>query len=86
MNEIMEMWASFQEYWQDKWNWLDVLSLVLLSSGLYIRIGGGDEDIRKVLYALSAPLVFSRFLFFAQILPRQGLVIQVIVFFKSGAS
>lgn len=77
LTELTEMWETPQEYAQDKWNWLDVASLLLLSSGLYVRIYGEGVDIGRVFYALSAPLVFSRFLFFAQILPRQGLVIQV---------
>lgn len=71
------MWSGFQEYWQEKWNWLDAFSLILLSIGLYIRTSLGDPALIRVFYALSAPLVFSRILFFGQVLPRQGLVIQV---------
>lgn len=80
IGEITEMYLGIQEYFQDKWNVLDMLSIILLSAGLYIRWWGNyDEDTAtgKVFFALSAPLVFSRLLFFAQILRRQGLVIEV---------
>lgn len=78
--EITEMFLGIQEYFQDKWNILDMLSLLLLSAGLYTRWWGSSDSqtsTAKVFFALSAPLVFSRFLFFAQILRRQGLVIEV---------
>lgn len=77
MNELQEMYPRFQEYWRDKWNWLEALSLVLLSAGLWIRIVDEDVSQGRAMFALSAPLVFSRILFFGQILPRQGIMIQV---------
>lgn len=71
------MWIGLHEYWQDKWNWLDALALTLLATGLSIRTAESSEWYGRAVFSVSAPLVFSRVLFFAQILPRQGLVIQV---------
>eukprot|EP00904_Undaria_pinnatifida_P012808 jgi/Undpi1/8658/HiC_scaffold_25.g11123.m1 len=68
------------KYILDKWNVLDVTSLCLMFMGLcYRAFGGADSNASLYLYALSTPLAFSRLLFYAQILPSQGPMIQVIV-------
>lgn len=71
------MSTSFREYWRDKWNWLESLSLLLLAAALWVRLRAGFAGLGRNVFALSAPLVYSRILFFAQVLPRQGIVIQV---------
>lgn len=76
MSNLLQMRAGFVEFWRDKWNWLESLSLLLLAGGLTIRILNSDVHQGRALFALSAPLVFSRVLFFGQFLKRQGLVIQ----------
>lgn len=60
-----------------------MISLFLLAGALYIRWWGGDDEMvtAKLLFALSAPPLFARFLFFAQILRRQGVVIEVSVLY-----
>ncbi|CAN0108570.1 unnamed protein product, partial [Hapterophycus canaliculatus] len=77
VNNLLQMWANFFEYFQNKWNWLECLSLSLLAGGLFIRIVDSDVHQGRALFALSAPLVFSRVLFYGQVLKRQGVVIQV---------
>ena len=78
MNELDEMYANFHEWVKNEWNWLQSVSLVLLAAALLRRIGYGDGWMGRALFALSAPLVFSRVLFYGQVLRRQGLVVQVI--------
>ena len=66
------------KYILDKWNVLDVTSLCLMFTGLcYRAFGDADSNASISLYALSAPLAFSRVLFYAQLLPSQGPMIQV---------
>lgn len=77
ISNLLQMWANFFEYLRDKWNWLECLSLSLLAGGLFVRVVDSDVHLGRALFALSAPLVFSRVLFFGQILRRQGLVIEV---------
>ncbi|CAM9728979.1 unnamed protein product [Ectocarpus sp. 6 AP-2014] len=77
VSNLLQMRAGFVEFWRDKWNWLESLSLLLLAGGLTIRIRNSDVHQGRALFALSAPLVFSRVLFFGQFLKRQGLVIQM---------
>lgn len=76
MSNLLQMRAGFVEFWRDKWNWLESLYLLTLAGGLTIRILNSDVHQGRALFALSAPLVFSRVLFFGQFLKRQGLVIQ----------
>ncbi|CAM9221663.1 unnamed protein product, partial [Laminaria digitata] len=78
VSEVGQMSASFHEYVQDEWNWLESISLLLLAGALFYRIGNSDGETGRALFALSAPLVFSRVLFFGQVLRRQGLVVQAI--------
>eukprot|EP00903_Cladosiphon_okamuranus_P009455 g9014.t1 len=77
VSNLVQIWDNFFEYIRNRWNWLECLSLTLLAGGLFVRVVDSDEHIGRGLFALSAPLVFSRVLFFGQILRRQGLVIQM---------
>ncbi|CAM9165014.1 unnamed protein product [Ectocarpus fasciculatus] len=80
VSNLLQMRAGFVEFWRDKWNWLESLSLLLLAGGLTIRILNSDVHQGRALFALSAPLVFSRVLFFGQFLKRQGLQMMAILF------
>lgn len=82
-SEAGQMYSSFHEYVKDEWNWLESLSLLLLAGALFYRIGNSDGSTGRALFSLSAPLVFSRVLFFGQVLRRQGLVVQVNAAFVS---
>ena len=84
MTELREIFSSPWEYMRDKWNVLDVIALALLAVGFMFRFGG-TGDISKNLYALAAPFFYARILFFAQILPSQGPMIQVCVTLCVGA-
>lgn len=71
------MMRNLEAYLEDRWNILDVLGLAVLLAGFVIRSTDSTSPWGQALYALSAPLVFSRVLFFAQILHFQGPMIQV---------
>lgn len=71
------MGRDFSLYVADHWNILDLLGLGLVTGGLVVRCADGDNPWGRALYALSAPLVFSRLLFFAQMLRFHGPMIQV---------
>ncbi|CAM9209896.1 unnamed protein product [Ectocarpus sp. 6 AP-2014] len=78
LTEFREILEDPWEYMQDQWNLLDVASLTLLLGGVIQRMYGQvDDQSSRALYALSAPLAFARILFFVQILPSQGPIIQV---------
>lgn len=64
-------------YVKDRWNILDILALTLLAAGFLVRATDGDNPWGRALYALSAPLLFSRLVFFAQLLHFQGPMVQV---------
>lgn len=83
VSEAGQMHANFYEYVQDEWNWLESISLVLLAGALFYRIRNSDGFTGRALFAISAPLVSSRVLFFGQVLRRQGLVVQVLFPFHS---
>lgn len=69
------MWRDFHGY-LNRWNALDVLGLLFLLGGFVVRCVDLESTWGRSLYALSAPFMFSRILFFAQILPFQGPMIQ----------
>ena len=71
------MTRALNIYLQDPWNVFDVLALVMLAGGFFVRLADDGSPWGRALYALSAPLVFSRVLFFVQILQFQGPMIQV---------
>ena len=75
--ELLELWRNFRTYLQDRWNYLDVLGFAMLFGGMIVRLADSESPWGRSLYALSAPLMFSRVLFFAQILKFQGPMIQV---------
>ncbi|CAM9848129.1 unnamed protein product [Scytosiphon promiscuus] len=78
LTECREIYADPMEYMRDQWNVLDVASLIPLLIGMCFRAARGVEDnAAKACYALGAPLVFARILYFAQVLPSQGPMIQV---------
>ncbi|CAM9739658.1 unnamed protein product [Ectocarpus sp. 12 AP-2014] len=72
------LWTGVGVYFQDPWNAVDVMGLAALSAGLVVRGLDGASPMGQGLYALSAPLFVARVPFFAQILPSQGPMIQVI--------
>lgn len=79
LTEFREILEDPWEYMRDQWNLLDVTSLTMLLGGVIQRLYGQvDDESSRALYALSAPLAFARVLFFAQILPSQGPMIQVL--------
>lgn len=81
--ELGELGRNFRTYLQDSWNYLDTLGFAMLFGGVIIRLADRDSPWGRSLYALSAPLIFSRVLFFAQILKFQGSMIQVSIFIQS---
>lgn len=77
MVEVNEMRRDPVGYFHDRWNVLDLLAIVLMCAGWLLRITEGESQWTKGLYALSAPLIFARVLYFAEFLPFQGPMIQV---------
>lgn len=67
---------DIRRYFKDKWNVLDGLGLLFLSIGMAVRWSGSTSPWGPGFYALSAPLIISRVLFFAQILPFQGPMVE----------
>lgn len=78
------MGRDFSLYVADHWNTLDLLGLGLVTGGLVVRCADGQNPWGRALYALSAPLVFSRLLFFAQMLRFHGPMIQVSCMYLTG--
>lgn len=74
--EVREMTSDFSLYAADHWNPTDLLGLSLVTGGLAVRIADETSSWGRALYALSAPLMFSRILFYAQMLRFQGPMIQ----------
>lgn len=71
------MWRDTPRYFRDQWNALDALGLLCLLIGLVIRWVDSASSWGPAFYALGSPLLVSRVLFFAQVLPFQGPMIQV---------
>ncbi|CAM9231614.1 unnamed protein product [Scytosiphon promiscuus] len=80
LREVMEIKGGVSKYFEDRWNFFDLPGLLFLTAGMITKLALGDEayPVAKALFALSAPLLVSRILFFAQLLRVQGLMIQVI--------
>ena len=76
---MCEVRRELSEYLEDGWNILDVLGLLVSLGGFFVRCFDPGSAWGRSLYALSAPLLVSRILFFAQILPFQGPMVQVSV-------
>lgn len=70
---------DIRQYFKDRWNVLDAFGLLFLFIGMVIRWEDWTSPWGPAFYALSTPLVISRVLFFAQILPFQGPLIEVSV-------
>ena len=78
MTEVRTIAEHPRNHLLDGWNLLDVTCLSLMSVGVGFRaFGPADSTSSRSLYALSAPMAFTRVLFYAQILPSQGPMIQV---------
>lgn len=75
--EICEIQRGLADYLADGWNCLDVLGLAVTLSGFGFRCADPSSPWGRSLYALGAPLLFSRILFFAQVLPHQGPMVKV---------
>ncbi|CAM9407845.1 unnamed protein product [Scytosiphon promiscuus] len=75
--ELRELRRDVNLYLADHWNPIDLLGLGLAAGGFIARFTDRTSSLGRVLYALSAPLVFSRLLFFAQLFRFQGPMIQV---------
>lgn len=75
--ELRELSSGVRIYGRDRWNVLDLLALVLLTAGLVCRIASKDSSWGRGFYALSAPVVVSRILFFVQLFRFQGPMVQV---------
>ena len=73
------MYRDLPSYFEDRWHIFDVLGLVLLSAGSIARRVDSSSHWGQAFYALSAPLMISRILFFAQIFRFQGPMINVSV-------
>lgn len=84
--EGRELWRGVPRYFQDQWNILDALGLLCLLVGLIIRWVNCGSPWGPAFFALSAPFLVSRVLFFAQILPFQGPMIQASVLFLLSAA
>ncbi|CAN0130078.1 unnamed protein product [Scytosiphon promiscuus] len=80
LREVEEFKDGVGKYFKDRWNFFDVPGLLCLTAGMIAKLipGGKDYPVGKAFFALSAPLLVSRFLFFAQLLPMQGPMVQVI--------
>ncbi|CAN0095471.1 unnamed protein product [Scytosiphon promiscuus] len=76
--ELGELRRGVDLYIADHWNPIDMLGLGLAAGGFIARFADRTSSSGRVLYALSAPLIFSRLLFFAQLFRFQGPMIQVI--------
>lgn len=76
LREWREVKRNIRSYFRDQWNVLDALGILCLFVGMVIRWDDWTSPWGPAFYALSAPLVISRVLFFAQVLPFQGPMIQ----------
>lgn len=71
------MWKDLEEYLLDRWNVFDLSALSLCLAAFVTRAVAFDSAWGRSLYALAAPLLYWRLLFYAQLLPFQGAMIQV---------
>lgn len=60
----------------DRWNFFYLLALATLAADFVVRCTDSASACGRSLHAVSAPLVFTHILFFAQILRFQGPMIQ----------
>ncbi|CAM9587237.1 unnamed protein product, partial [Ectocarpus fasciculatus] len=76
--EGYEVARSLDRYFEDQWNALDLLGLLFFAIGFIARVVDWTHQLGPAFYALSAPLLVSRALFFVQIHPLLGPMIQVV--------
>eukprot|EP00903_Cladosiphon_okamuranus_P011810 g11098.t1 len=67
-----------QGFIQREWDWLDMSAIFLLASATIANLLLSSGNVGRALFAVSAPLLFARLLFFGKIFKRQGVVIQAI--------
>lgn len=67
VSEISKYWGTQVTLFAAIWNILDVLSVVLLAIGFLVRVESCESQWERVVYALSAPLLFSCIFFFVQV-------------------
>eukprot|EP00903_Cladosiphon_okamuranus_P011809 g11097.t1 len=67
-----------QGFIQREWDWLDMSAIFLLASATIANLFQKSGSVGRALFAVSAPLLFARLLFFGKIFKRQGVVIQAI--------
>ncbi|CAN0475441.1 unnamed protein product, partial [Ascophyllum nodosum] len=78
VRERREMTRDVIVYLEDRWNVLDVLSIMILAGGFVVRCTDSGSPWGRALYALVAPLIFLRVLFFAQYLLFLGPMVEMI--------
>ncbi|CAM9210968.1 unnamed protein product [Ectocarpus sp. 12 AP-2014] len=76
--EINELWDGREEYMKDHWNALDVAALAFCGSAFLVRVYNPESLWGRALYCAGAPLLLFRTLFFAQFMPAQGPMIEII--------
>eukprot|EP00903_Cladosiphon_okamuranus_P010230 g9689.t1 len=76
--EINELWEGREEYMKDHWNALDVTALAFCGAAFLIRLYDPENLWGRALYGAGAPLLLFRTLFFAQFMPAQGPMIEII--------
>ncbi|CAM9776300.1 unnamed protein product [Ectocarpus fasciculatus] len=76
--EITELWDGREEYMKDHWNALDVAALAFCGSAFLVRVYDPESLWGRALYGAGAPLLLFRTLFFAQFMPAQGPMIEII--------
>ena len=79
LQEGREIGRDFVVYLQDRRNVLDVLAIAIPAGGFSFRLADSGSPWGRALNALSAPLAFSRALFYSQYLPFQRPMIEVSV-------
>lgn len=71
------MRKDLDDYLLDRWNIFDLSALSLSLAAFVVRAIDHDSAWGRSLYAVAAPLLYWRLLFFAQLLPFQGAMIEV---------
>lgn len=71
------MRRDFEEYMHDRWKDFDLSALSLCLAAFVVRLFDYDSAWGRSLYALATPLLYWRLLYYVQLLPFQGAMIQV---------
>lgn len=77
MKEVMELRKSMDHYMMDNWHKLGLFALQICIVAFIVRVVDPKSSWGPGLYALAAPLLFWRILYFAQVFSFQGAMIQV---------